>query len=172
MKTLINLLLLCVVANANAGLISFDLSNHGIINTGQQVTADIIVNNINMNVAELEFETLFDNTKFSFNAFSFSTAVNNSLPIIADSYLSIPESLNIYLLWLDSIDIPASNFTVGTITYTALIDASLELSEQLVFVGDVFGDLVANPQQVSEPAHLVLVLIAIWAFFRMKNTNH
>lgn len=171
MKTILILILAISCFTAKAGLITYSSSNTGEVTQNDTVSVDVLINNINPEIAELEFEVLFDDSLFTFEGFSFSTGVQSSA-FITDSYETLFSSVNLYALWFDSLDVPGTSFNLGTLSFKAITNANLQLTEQLVFIGDNFGGSVSNPQQVPEPSTIFMILLAVLMMFGFNNRRY
>lgn len=165
MKKIVGVFLALISLQSFAGLIAFEPNITGTISAGQQVVVDVVINDLNPEVAELEFDLLFDDSLFTFDSFEFSDDVFFTAFLTDSQYLGSGQ-LNLFSIWFDASELPGSNFVFGQLALTANSEATAALSSQLIFAGDVTGAPVANPQQVSEP-NVLMIFAMLMALLSM-----
>jgi hypothetical protein len=160
MKKLIIVLISFLSLQTQASLISFETNQMSYLN-GEQVIVDVLVNNINPDAAEFDFDITFDSSALTFDRFAFSDDVLFSAFIFDAQLASSGDMVDVFSLWFDSIDLPASSFNLAQVTFVAKTDITPLFSvENLAVFDNAYNEL--PPQaQVPEPETLILFSLAL-----------
>lgn len=170
MKKFILIMLTVFTAHANAGLISYNSDKTSYL-TGETVFVDLFVNNINPNAAELFFDYSFNDIELTFNSFTFSDDVLNSAFITNADTFSSPSILTIESIWFDSLDLPASSFELGQISFTAKQANTPVFEINNLEVNDInYNNLAPQIASVSEPQTWLLFMLTIIGFILKRKT--
>lgn len=160
---------------AQAGLIELhpDKLNYS---AGETININFMVNNHNQYIAEIDYDFFFNSDLVSFEEFNFSEAAVNDA-IFTDSYLKDDNTLNIYTLWFESLDVQVGQFTLGTASFMAksAVDfnpQNFELAD--VYIGDDSGtEIDNNVVDVPEPSSVAVMFsgLLLMAGLRKKKNN-
>ncbi|MBU2869505.1 cohesin domain-containing protein [Colwellia sp. E2M01] len=156
---------------ANANLITFtpDQASYG---TGDSVLVDVMINNINPEAAEFGFDISFDDAALSFDEFTFDNSVLSSA-IFADASQFMSGSITVFSTWLDAIDVPGSNFSLGQMRFSALTEQAVSFGVDDLYLADNNYNSVSahGPVAVSAPNSALLILLACGFFSLRKKRN-
>lgn len=131
-------------------------------NLGDTVLLNISLENINPDTAELRFNLNFDSSTLSFDFFDFSTDVL-STAFISEGDLSFFDNsiIEIFVLWFDSADLPATSFSLGQASFTAQQDYRSEFEVTDSYLADADGmDIDTLSVEVPAPAAGLLLLFS------------
>lgn len=174
MKKMIIMLSFLIGFNANAGLITIDLSSNN-VNAGETITVDLKASNFS-SFDTFDFDFAFDNNLFSFQAGSFTSDLLTAFPFffeatengngLAISYLDFFPVLDTDFLLasfkLVAISAGTSNFSLDNVMfYDGVTQASI----------DSTASSSATINQVPEPATLLLLVLAL-LFVGRKQFSH
>ncbi|MDO6693302.1 hypothetical protein Q4574_08400 [Aliiglaciecola sp. 3_MG-2023] len=166
MKFLVFILFSTLAMNANAGLITTETDQTS-YSSGETITVDILVNDINPAIDFLAFDFGYDDSLIEFvdNSWFDSDDVFN-FGAFGDAFTFVPNTVIVQAFFLDGItDIVGTSFKLGELQFTALTNTNTPLfSSTIVDAIDVnFNDI--EPQiTVSEPAGIALFSIAAGIF--------
>ncbi|MEG3768501.1 hypothetical protein [Alteromonas sp. 14N.309.X.WAT.G.H12] len=168
---LTSLLFCCVSAHSQATSINLN-TDKGSYDAGETVLLDVSIVDIDANAAELGFDLLFDETALSFDNFDFSTDILSSAFFYAADLSFFDNNIvEIFTLWFDSADLPASSFSLGQATFTATSAFDGDFSILDFYLADAFGnDIDVTPTSVPAPATGGLLLLAC-IFAALKRTR-
>ncbi|WP_432463180.1 PEP-CTERM sorting domain-containing protein [Agarivorans sp. QJM3NY_33] len=168
MKYIITLLATLFTLQANAAFISLE-TNASQYAAGDLVDVRMMVDNSAANIAELDFGLRFDETLASYQDSGFNV-LNTQWAMVTDAFLSASNTLSVYSLWFDNLDVPVGVFELASASFTAQSAFSAQSFELInVYIADSFGDQIANTPQVSEPASLAMLLMGLGVMgFRRK----
>jgi hypothetical protein len=164
--------------NANASLLSFE-SDQSDYNTGDLVTVEVFVNDINPAIEFLDAEYTFNDAELEYNLGSFLVTDD----VFDNSFFDLDDLIgNSVFLTVefapDYTDFLGTSFKLGEITFNALADsvsAGLELAS--VLAEDGFGDIIEGSDlqvSVSVPAPATLALfplVAALMFMRRRRNS-
>ena len=158
MQFLTVLFSLVLAINANAGLISAEVDQTN-YNSGDIVTVDIFINDLNPTLDYLELDFSFDDSLLSFIDYSWYSSDEvfyfGALVDAYDSFLS--DTLIVQALFLDGItDTLGTSFKLGELQFTALSDITTPLFSSTVVTAEDIDFNPINPQAVPEPSTLGL----------------
>lgn len=143
-------------------------------NSGDTVLLDISVANINPAAAELGFNINFDSVALTFNTFDFSMDVLSSAFFpMADLSFFDDSIIEVFVLWFDNNDLPATSFSLGQVSFTATeaFSGSFEVSD--TYLADATGgDVDITPVAVSAPATGLLITFTCLLLGLMKKRTN
>lgn len=175
MKKFITIIAILFSLQANAGFIN--LSVDGNYNKGDLIDVYLTVSNPEQDIAEIDFDVLFDDSILEFNSFSFDYNSFEWDPLFEMVGLVGPDALNIYALWNFAEDLPLGDFTLGHITFEAISNGNAEFDIDEVFFGDFFGDSLENSAVVNidslsvpEPSALALFALGLFGLTRYRKS--
>lgn len=158
MKKLMLLIMTLFTVQANAGLLTFSTNQTSYL-ANESVLVDITVNNINPDAAELSFDMSFNESLLAFNSFVFSNEVINSAFFTDADTFKANNILTIYSSWFSAVDLPATSFTLGQVSLTALASLKTTFTDSNLYVADEFFNQLppeASQTNIPEPQTLLL----------------
>jgi len=174
MKFITAIVAVLFMFNAHAGLIT-TTSDQANYNTGDVVTIDFFVNDLNPSVDWLDISYYFDNTLLALDEFSWIDSpeiISFGAFGFATSDFFAPSIFYINLGFLDGFsDVLGTSFKLGQLQFTALSDSVVaELSLTNATALDFAGAIV-EPQSVSEPSGYVLLSLIGGLFLMRKRAR-
>ncbi|MBU2870663.1 cohesin domain-containing protein [Colwellia sp. E2M01] len=174
MKKLITIIAMFFTLQANAGFIN--LSVDDTFYKGDTVDVYLTVSNTNQEIAEVDFDVLFDNSILAFESFTFDYDAFSYAPIDEYSGLNSTDSLNVYASWWEELDIPLGDFSLGYITFEAINIGTAVFDIEEVFIGNAYGDeltsnaamIIESTSVVPEPPIMAMFGIALLALVRTR----
>lgn len=175
MKFIAAIVTFLFIFNSHAGLIT-TASDHANYNTGDLVSIDFFVNDLNPSVDFLDISYYFDNTLLTLDEFSWSDSpeiIGFGAFGLVSSDIFDPSIFYINLGFLHGFsDVLGTTFKLGQLQFTALSDSVVaELSLTNVIAFDFAGAIV-EPQSVSEPSGYVLLSLIGGLFLMRKRARH
>lgn len=185
MKKLIAIIAMFISLQANAGFINLTVDND--YNQGDFFDVHLTVSNPEQEIAEVEFDVLFDGSILAFDSFTFNYGAFVWEPLIEEVNLDFSDLLNIYALWEFPDDLPQGDFYLGHITFEALSVGTADFGIDELYIGGVdvnddpfelfnnnqvnIDSATVNSVAVPEPETLGLFAIAglMLLNFRVKN---
>lgn len=182
MKKLITIIAMFISLQANAGFINLTVDND--YNQGDFFDVYLTVSNPDQEIAEVEFDVLFDDSMLAFDSFTFNYGAFSWDPMIEDVDLVFSDVLNIYALWEFPEDLPLGDFDLGFITFEALSVGTADFGIDELFIGGVdinddafelFNDsqvnidsATVNSVEVPEPPVMALFGLALLVLARSR----
>lgn len=159
-----SLLLAFFSLQSNASLIQLT-ADQATYEIGDTVLLDIAIESIHTDTAELGFKLNFDNSAISFDAFNFSDDILNSAFFAPSPFIS-SNVIDIFVLWWDSSDLPASSFNIGQVSFTAQQAYDQEFRITDAYLANWLGDDIESPTYsvsvpVPEPSTSFIMLLGL-----------
>ncbi|MGJ8679672.1 hypothetical protein [Paraglaciecola sp.] len=173
MKFLAVLFSLALAFNANAGLITAQADQTS-YNTGDTVTVDLYINNLNPIADYLLLDYAFDSSELAFDSFQFADSVWDNTEGFLDADGSTFDGLIAFTIdlvdnWSDTL---GTSFKLGQGQFTALQDSvSADFDLSILLAEDANFNVIPDDQiQVSAPSGIALFsLFAGLVFMRKRN---
>lgn len=128
------------------------------------VLVDIFVNNINSDAAEFSFDMGFNNAALAFEQFTFDDPVFFSA-MLTDAYLSAANTITLFSVWFENTDLPAANFKLGQLRFSALSAYTPTFDVSNLYVADNNFTELSSQNVVAVPlpnsASLLLMAFAV-----------
>lgn len=177
MKKLIIIMAMFFTLQANAGFINLTVDDT--FDIGDTVDVHLTVSNPDQEIAEVDFDVLFDNSILAFESFTFDYDAFSYDPVDESAGLNSPNSLNVYASWWEEFDIPLGDFSLGYITFEAINVGTADFDIDEIFIGDAYlGELTSNASVniestavVPEPPAIAMFALGLLALTRYRAKN-